>query len=254
MANNFKVYDLYATTFNVSNRPLVNGTGIVLSGEALTSSYVTGVSGSLQTQLNSAVFITGNQIVSGAKTFSDPTVFNSTSITAPNQTISGASSLLTKGLADSLYGTSYFSITTGLSSGIDNDTVGQKIHSFILPSGTYEFQCFAALSGTVATGGQGIRFYLYPNSTYSFYGNSIRHSINLVALSTASSATVATNSNSPFSLYSLTNTSSYAMMINGIFNVNQTTEIPIYIGQLLQRTGEPVYLMQGSYLKASKVN
>lgn len=254
MANNFKVYDLYATAFSVSGRPLVNGTGVILSGEAATPAYVTGISGSLQNQLNNTVFITGNQIISGIKTFSDPSIFNSTSITAPNQTISGASSFLTKGLADSLYGINYFSMTTGSSSGIDNNAIGQKVHSFSLPSGTYEFQCFAGLSGTVATGGQGIRFYLYPDNIYSFYGNSIRHSINLVALSTSSSATVATNSSSPFSLYNATNSSFYAMMVNGIFNINQTTEIPIYISQSLQTTGQPVYLMQGSYLKARKIN
>ena len=96
MANDFKVYDLYATAFSVSGRPLVNGTGVILSGEAATPAYVTGISGSLQNQLNNTVFITGNQIISGIKTFSDPTIFNSTSVTAPNLTPSASNSLMTR--------------------------------------------------------------------------------------------------------------------------------------------------------------
>jgi hypothetical protein len=56
MANNFRVYDLYADNISSTNRPLVNGTGIMLSGES--------------TQLpETLVYTTGNQIISGEKTF-----------------------------------------------------------------------------------------------------------------------------------------------------------------------------------------
>lgn len=231
MANNFRVHDLIAdNVYSIS--------GIYTNITA-----------------NNLIYNTGNQTISGNKIFSDQITFNSTSLTAPNQTITNSSSLLTKGLADTLYASNYFSITTGLSSGIDNDAIGQKIHSFILPSGTWEFQCFASLSGTAATGGQGTRFYLYPDNTYSFYGNSIRHlGVNLIGLSTASSATVATNSTNPFSLYNVPNNTSLCMMINGVLNINQQTEVPIYISQSLQMTGQPIYLLEGSYLRARKIN
>ena len=234
MANNFKVYDLYATTFNVSGRPFVNGTGVVLSSEAVT--------------------ITGNQIISGIKTFSDPTIFNSTSITAPNQTISGTSSFLTKGLADSLYGTNYFSITTGLSSGVDNDAVGKKVHSLTLPSGTWEFESYATLSGTVSTGSQGTRFYMYPDNSYSFYGQNTRNAvINSFAIPLTSSITL-TNSSLPFSLYNIANNLISASHLKGTLIINQQTEISIFISQNIQQTGQPIYLLRGSYLKAKKIN
>jgi hypothetical protein len=94
MDNNFKVYNLYANTLNVSGRPLINGTGVVLSGEATTEPYVTGISGSLQTQIttlnnqtgsfyprtnpsgyitgiSNLVFTTGDQIITGKKTLTD---------------------------------------------------------------------------------------------------------------------------------------------------------------------------------------
>jgi hypothetical protein len=230
MANDFRVHDLIADNiYSIS--------GIYTNITA-----------------NNLIYNTGNQTISGNKIFSDQITFNSTSLTAPNQTITNSSSLLTKGLADTLYASNYFSITTGLSSGIDNDAIGQKIHSFILPSGTWEFQCFAALSGTAATGGQGTRFYLYPDNTYSFYGNSIKHTLNLIALNTPSSATLITNGSSPFSLYNVPNNLLLGMMINGVLNINQQTEVPIYISQSLQMTGQPIYLLQGSYLKARKLN
>jgi hypothetical protein len=231
MANNFRVHDLIAdNVYSIS--------GIYTNITA-----------------NNLIYNTGNQTISGNKIFSDQITFNSTSVTAPNQTITNSSSILTKGLADTLYASNYFSITAGLSSGIDNDAIGQKVHSFILPSGTWEFQCFASLSGTVATGGQGTRFYLYPDNTYSFYGNSIRHlGLNLVSLSTASSATIRTDNNSAFFLHNASNSSLMSIMVNGVLNINQQTEVPIYISQNIQQTGQPIYLLQGSYLKAVKIN
>ena len=253
MANDFKVYDLYATTLNVSGRPLVNGTGIVLSGEATTLAYVTDISGNLQNQLNNTVLITGNQIISGIKTFSDPTIFNSTSIVAPNQTISNSSSLLTKSLGDSLYGINYFSMTTGLSSGVDNDSIGQKIHSFILPSGTYEFNSYVSVSGTVSTGGQGLKFYFYPDTTYNFYGEATRN-VSTSFATPQSMIVYSNNSNLPFLLSTTTNSLINYCNINGVLIINQTTEVSIYIAQALQIIDQPVYLLEGSYLKARKIN
>ena len=95
---------LFRSGLNISGtRPTVNSTGILLSGEATTQTYVTGISGSLQTQIttlnnatgsyvlntqtgdfyansnpsgfitgiNNIVFTTGNQTISGIKTFSN---------------------------------------------------------------------------------------------------------------------------------------------------------------------------------------
>lgn len=210
------------------------------------SGFITGIA--------DLVFTTGGQIISGIKTFSDPTVFNSTSITAPNQTISGTSSLLTKGLADSLYGNNYFSITTGLSSGIDNDQIGQKVHSLTLPSGTWEFESYAALSGTVSTGTQGTRFYMYPNNSYSFYGQILRNTLINTFQLPATSLTTLTNSNLPFSVYNIPNNLISASRLKGTLIINQETEMSIFIAQNIQRTGQPIYLLGGSYLKARKIN
>jgi hypothetical protein len=94
------------------NRPTVNSTGILLSGEATTQTYVTGISGELQTQitnLNNAtgsyvlnsqtgdfyansnpsgfitgieniVFTTGDQTISGVKTFNSRPFVNGTGV------------------------------------------------------------------------------------------------------------------------------------------------------------------------------
>jgi hypothetical protein len=52
MANNFRVRDLYAENLNLTNRPFVNGTGVLLSGEIVSQSEATGVSGFLQSQID----------------------------------------------------------------------------------------------------------------------------------------------------------------------------------------------------------
>jgi hypothetical protein len=80
--------------FDFDTLPTVNSTGVLLSGEATTESYVTGISGNLQSQIttlnnqtgsfyprtnpsgyitgiNNLVFTTGNQTISGIKTFSN---------------------------------------------------------------------------------------------------------------------------------------------------------------------------------------
>ena len=316
MANDFKIYDLYATTFNVSGRPLVNGTGVILSGDPLVFTtgnqtingiktfnnnlivnnsgfFASGLSvsgtGTLydtSVNINGTISINnsyfngqtwqgignGCEIVSGPNaiavyenaayiicdsgdlTIDANTIFNKTSLTAPNQTITSSSSLLTKGLADSLYGTNYFSITTGLSSGVDNDAVGKKVHSLTLPSGTWEFESYATLSGTVSTGSQGTRFYMYPDNFYSFYGQNTRNAaINAFAIPQTSSITL-TNSNLPFSLYNIANNLISASHLKGALIINQQTEISIFISQNIQQTGQPIYLLRGSYLKAKKIN
>lgn len=194
-----------------------------------------------------------NQTIGGSKTFANNTIFNGTSIIAQNQTITNSSSILTKGIGDSLYGVNYFSITTGLSSGVDNDSIGVNIHSFTLPSGTYEFNSYVAVSGTVTTGGQGLKFYFYPSNTYSFYGEGTRNTS--VSYTTPQSMTAYNrNSNLPFLSSSTTSSLVNYCNVNGILVLNQTSEVPIYIGQTLQATGQPVYLLPGSYLKARKLN
>jgi hypothetical protein len=208
----------------------------------------------LEKNKSNIVYRSGNQTISGSKTFLDEITFNSTSVTAPNQTITNSSSLLTKELADNLYGSNYFAITTGLSSGVDNDAIGKKVHSFTLPSGTWEFECYATLSGSVSTGSQGTRFYLYPNNTYSFYGqNSRSASINSFAIPLTSSITL-TNSNLAFSLYNIANNLISACHLKGTLIINQQTEVPIFISQNIQQTGQPIYLLRGSYLKARKIS
>ena len=230
MANNFRVRDLIAdNVYSIS--------GIYTNITA-----------------NNLIYNTGNQTISGNKIFSDQITFNSTSVTAPNQTITNSSSILTKGLADNLYGSNYFAITTGLSSGVDNDAIGKKVHSFTLPSGTWEFECYATLSGSVSTGSQGTRFYMYPSNSYSFYGqNSRSAAINSFAIPQTSSITL-TNSNLPFSLYNIANNLISASHLKGTLIINQQTEISIFISQNIQQTGQPIYLLGGSYLKAKKIN
>jgi hypothetical protein len=191
---------------------------------------------------------------SGDLTIDANTVFNKNSITAPNQTITNSSSLLTKELADNLYGSNYFAITTGLSSGVDNDVIGKKVHSFTLPSGTWEFECYATLSGSVSTGSQGTRFYLYPNNTYSFYGQNSRTALINSFTSPQTSSITLTNSNLAFSLYNIANNLISACHLKGTLIINQQTEVPIFISQNIQQTGQPIYLLRGSYLKAKKIN
>jgi hypothetical protein len=208
----------------------------------------------LEKNKSNIVYRSGNQTISGSKTFLDEITFNSASVTAPNQTITNSSSLLTKELADNLYGSNYFAITTGLSSGVDNDAIGKKVHSFTLPSGTWEFECYATLSGSVSTGSQGTRFYLYPSNSYSFYGqNSRSAAINAFAIPQTSSITL-TNSNLAFSLYNIANNLISACHLKGTLIINQQTEVPIFISQNIQQTGQPIYLLRGSYLKARKIS
>ena len=267
-------------TFN--NNLIVNNSGFFASGLSING---TGNQYDTSVNINGAVSVNGNyfdgqtwqgigngcEIVSGPNaiavyenaayiicdsgdlTIDANTVFNKTSLTAPNQTITSSSSLLTKELADSLYGTNYFSITTGLSSGVDNDAVGKKVHSLTLPSGTWEFESYATLSGTVSTGSQGTRFYMYPSNSYSFYGqNSRSAAINSFAIPQTSSITL-TNSNLPFSLYNIANNLISASHLKGTLIINQQTEISIFISQNIQQTGQPIYLLRGSYLKARKI-
>jgi hypothetical protein len=191
---------------------------------------------------------------SGDLTIDANTVFNKNSITAPNQTITNSSSLLTKELADNLYGSNYFAITTGLSSGVDNDAIGKKVHSFTLPSGTWEFECYATLSGSVSTGSQGTKFYLYPNNTYSFYGQNSRTALINSFTSPQTSSITLTNSNLAFSLYNIANNLISACHLKGTLIINQQTEVPIFISQNIQQTGQPIYLLRGSYLKARKIS
>jgi hypothetical protein len=230
MANNFRVRDLIAdNVYSIS--------GIYTNITA-----------------NNLIYNTGNQTISGNKIFSDQITFNSTSVTAPNQTITNSSSILTKGLADNLYGSNYFAITTGLSSGVDNDAIGKKVHSFTLPSGTWEFECYATLSGSVSTGSQGTRFYMYPDNSYSFYGQNSRTALINSFTSPQTSSITLTNSNLAFSLYNIANNLISACHLKGTLIINQQTEVPIFISQNIQQTGQPIYLLQGSYLKARKVN
>ena len=60
MSNNFRVRDLYAENLNLTNRPFVNGTGVLLSGEIVSQSEATGVSGFLQSQIDTLNNQTGN--------------------------------------------------------------------------------------------------------------------------------------------------------------------------------------------------
>jgi len=56
MANNFRVKALYAESIKVNSRPTVNGTGVALSGDNAAT-------------VTNGVYLTGNQNISGVKTF-----------------------------------------------------------------------------------------------------------------------------------------------------------------------------------------
>jgi hypothetical protein len=79
MSNNFKVYDLYANTLNVSGRPLVNGTGVALISEI--------------NQISGVVYETGDQIISGSKNFKDLLILENTGNQLSFTTGSGGNSI-----------------------------------------------------------------------------------------------------------------------------------------------------------------
>jgi hypothetical protein len=237
-----------------TNLIFISSDGVVWEPQSIAGNFYNDQLDPIDVTRINGVAVTGGQTISGNKIFSDQITFNSTSVTAPNQTITNSSSILTKGLADNLYGSNYFAITTGLSSGVDNDAIGKKVHSFTLPSGTWEFECYATLSGSVSTVSQGTRFYMYPSNSYSFYGQNSRNAaINSFAIPQTSSITL-TNSNLAFSLYNIANNLISACHLKGTLIINQQTEVPIFISQNIQQTGQPIYLMQGSYLKAKKIS
>jgi hypothetical protein len=65
MANNFRVKDLYAESIKVNSRPTVNGTGVALSGDNAAT-------------VTNGVYLTGNQTISGNKTFLNNVIVSGT--------------------------------------------------------------------------------------------------------------------------------------------------------------------------------
>ncbi len=147
-----------AKTF--ASRPTVNSTGILLSGEAATQSYVTGISGSLQTQISTLNNQTGSFVLN-----TQTGNFITTGQTGQFYSNSNPSGYIT-GIDLSSYAT--INYTTGISGGLQTQitNLSNATGSYVLNSQTGAFYPTSNPSGFVT--GSVVR----PSETGNFITNS----------------------------------------------------------------------------------